>query len=86
MIAEEDDAPFCDQKGEFVFLLVCEVSELETDNFSADVTCQMLNLFCCGEKSFLAWVCECSCVCVVPVVVSDGEDILVVQWNVWAIL
>lgn len=76
LVTEEDYTSLGDEKGEFISLLICEVLELETDDFGADVSSEVLDFLCSGEKRGLVLVCPSAGVDVFSVFIPDGVDIL----------
>ena len=49
LVAEENDASFCNQQTKLVFLLVCKLRKLHSVQFGPDVPCNMDN-FCRGSE------------------------------------
>lgn len=49
LVAEEDHAAFGDEKRKLISLLICEIFELEADNFGADVSGKVLDFLRRGE-------------------------------------
>ena len=41
LVSEEDDRSLCNEKSQFIFLLVCQVLQLKTHNLRADVRSQI---------------------------------------------
>ena len=76
LATEEDDTPLGDQQGELISLLVRQIFELQADDLSADMRCEVPDFFRGGEEGFLLFVCAGAGVGVFSVLVSDGVDIL----------
>ena len=64
--------PLGDQQGEFVSLVARRVFELQANDLGADVSCQMLGFFRCGEEGFLLYVFSGAGFGVISVLISDG--------------
>ena len=86
LVTEEDNAALCDQKGEFVSLLVGEVFELKADDLGADVCGEVLDFFRGGEESCLVFVCAGAGIDVFSVLVPDGVDVLEEERAGWTVL
>lgn len=86
LVAEENDAALSDEQGELVALLGGQVFELETDDFGADVGCQVDDFFGGGEEGGFGWVGAGAGVGVGAVCVAEGVDVLEVEGAGWAVL
>lgn len=86
LVTEEDNAALGDQKSELVSLLVSQVFQLETDDFSADVCSEVLDFLRGREECGLLLVCTSAGVDIFSVFVPDCVDVLEVKRSSWAVL
>jgi hypothetical protein len=57
LVTEKHNRPLSNQQSELIFLLVCEVFQLETDDLGSNVLGQMNNLRSGTKQSFFLLVC-----------------------------
>lgn len=86
LVAEEDNATLSDEESQLVSLLVGQVLKLQANNFSANVSGQVLDLFGSGVQGALVLVGAGAGVGVLAVMIANGVDVLQVERAGWTVL
>lgn len=86
LVAEEHHTPLRNEQRKLISLLVCEILELQANDFRANVCREVFDFFGGGEQSGLLGISAGAGVDVFAVFVADGVDVLEVERSRWAVL